>query len=429
MQSTDAAPFFAQPVSTSTTAVKARRSKARRITATDAGQLDLAVGSSGGDVDRLRDHVRAGARNVSGVYLMRGAHGDVLYVGKSTQLRTRLLSYFRLPWPEHRHARMLRETASLEWEETPSEFAALLREVRLIRAHLPRYNTKSARPLQRWWVITSSHGPAPRLRVQRASAAMRDRTSNRGGIIGPFSSRAPLVEALRVLNDALGLRDCPDRVRMLLRDAGDLFDEVAYPQLARTPGCHRYETRRCLGPCVGACSASEYRAQLTRAQAVLEGRDDAPQQALQREMAIASAAMSYERAGWLRDRLAALHELDAQLARVREAVARPSGLYAVPGRDGDDRVYLIRHGRVIDEARCTDLAAISVLERRAGQQDTMASGIAPDHLDEVMMIGHWFRTQRSVTEGVRGSVVDALQTLTAGLAGGMLEVENTREPR
>ena len=78
-----------------------------------AEQLAFSVGSDETDVARLRDHVRAGARNVPGVYVMRGAHGDVLYVGKSTQLRTRLLSYFRLPWPEHRHARMLRETASI----------------------------------------------------------------------------------------------------------------------------------------------------------------------------------------------------------------------------------------------------------------------------------------------------------------------------
>lgn len=418
MRSTDAAVSFVPPASTEPTPTTARSTqsrstkpwstkpwstKSRGTTAIAAEQLDLAVGSSNADVGRLRDHVRAGARNVTGVYLMRGAHGDVLYVGKSTQLRTRLLSYFRLPWPEHRHARMLRETASLEWEETPSEFAALLREIRLIRAHLPRYNTKSARPLHRWWVITVSDGPAPRLRVQRASAAMRGRAPGHAGIIGPFSSRAPLVEALRVLNDALGLRDCPDRVRLMLRDADELFDHVQYPQLARTPGCHRYETRRCLGPCVGACSAAEYRTQLTRARAVLEGRDDSPQQTLVREMAVASAALSYERAGWLRDRLASLQELDVQLRRVREAVAQPSGVYAVPGRDGDDRLYLIRYGRVIEEARCTDLTAMAALQRRADQPDTGASGIAPDHLDEVMMIGQWFKTRPMETDGVQRS--------------------------
>jgi excinuclease ABC subunit C len=324
---------------------------------------------------------------------MRGAHGDVLYVGKSTQLRTRLMSYFRLPWPAHRHARMLRETASIEWEEQPSEFAALLREVRLIRAHLPRYNRRSARPLDKWWVITIGDGPAPRLRVQRAGVAVRAGGTSHAGIIGPFTSRAPLVEALRVLNDALGLRDCPDRVRFMFRESAELFDEAQYPQLARTPGCHRYETRRCLGPCVGAASEGEYRVQLSRARAVLEGRDDTPQQSLVREMAHASAALSYERAGWLRDRLAALQELDVQLERVREAVTRPSGLYEVPGLNGDDRTYLIRHGRVIAEARSADADAMDALRRRFEYAEATPIGIAPDHLDEVLMISQWFRSR------------------------------------
>lgn len=369
------------------------------------------------DVARLREQVRGGARNVPGVYIMRGAHGQVLYVGKSTQLRTRLLSYFRLPWPEHRHARMLRETAHIDWEEQPSEFAALLREVRLIRAHLPRYNIKSARPLHRWWVITLTGGPAPRLKVQRASAALRaksgDSTMARSTLIGPFTSRAPLVQALRVLNDALGLRDCPDRVRMNLRDAVDLFDEVTYPQFARTPDCHRYETRRCLGPCVGGCSASEYRTQLVRARAVLEGQDTSPQQSLVREMAVASAALSYERAGWIRDRLAALQELDVQLLRVRESVSRPSGVYAVAGRDGDDVVYLIRQGRVVQEARCTDLEAMSALQRQAAMPDTPTLGIPADQLDEVLMVEQWFRSR----DGVSASVVEALQQLQAEVVG------------
>jgi len=344
------------------------------------------------------------------VYIMRGAHGDVLYVGKSTQLRTRLLSYFRLPWPEHRHARMLRETASIEWEETPSEFAALLREVRLIRAHLPRYNVRSARPLDKWWVITIGDGPAPRLRIQRASAAMR--TAGRGSVVGPFANRRPLVEALRVLNDALGLRDCSERVPMILRDAGDLFDDVAYPALARTPGCHRYETKRCLGPCVGACGEYEYRAQLTRARAVLEGRDDAPQQQLVREMSVASAALSYERAGWLRDRLTALQELEAQLSRVREAITRPSFVYAVRGEDGDDRLYLVRHGRVVQEAKCADMHAVDALHGRAREQLAATHAAPANQLDELLMIEQWFRTRPRELAFAAATVVEALQTLT-----------------
>src|SRR5688500_1137020 len=82
----------ARPASASksarTSASAEKKAKAAR------SQLDLAVGSPEADVAHLRDHVRSGARNHPGVYLMRGPHGEILYVGKSTQLRTRLLSYF-----------------------------------------------------------------------------------------------------------------------------------------------------------------------------------------------------------------------------------------------------------------------------------------------------------------------------------------------
>jgi len=366
------------------------------------------VGAADGNVGRLRDEVRAAAKNEPGVYLMRGAHGEVLYVGKSTQLRTRLLSYFRLPWPAHRHARLLRETARIEWEPQPSDFAALLREVRLIRAHLPRYNVRGARPLDRWWVITIASGPAPRLRIQRAAAAARSRTPAQ--LIGPFASRRPLVEALRVLNDTLGLRDCPDRIPMHVGDDPELFD-TAHPALQRTPGCHRFETRRCLGPCVGAPSAAEYGAQLSRARAVLEGHDDSPHQQLVREMSVASAAMAFERAGWLRNRLAALQSLEEQLQRIRAGLARPSLVLAIRGRDADDRLYLLRQGRVIGEARVTDPDAVQALATLEGLPMQAPSGTTVDQFEELLMLEQWMRAH---PDTVTTDTVDgALARLTA----------------
>jgi len=404
MRSTGAAPSSAR------TANGNARGKSR---ARLAIQLDLSVGSPDADVQRLRAQVREQMRNVPGVYLMRGIHGEVLYVGKSTQVRTRLLSYFRLPWPEHRHARLLRETSRIEWEPMPSEFAALLREVRLIRAHLPKYNIKAARPLDKWWVITVAGGPAPRLRIQRASAAARAKQAAQ--VIGPFASRRPLVEALRVLNDALGLRDCTDRVPMVLHDAVDLFDDIVHPSLTRTPGCHRYETRRCLGPCIGATTEYVYRAQLSRARAVLEGRDDSPHQQLVREMSVASAALSYERAGWLRDRLTALQELDAQLTRVREAITKPSFVYAMPGRDGDDRLYLVRHGRVVAEARCTEVESVTALQALEQRGVQVPTGAVVDQLDELLMIESWFRTRPNDVALKADTVVGALEALARNL--------------
>ncbi|MHB1298600.1 MAG: nucleotide excision repair endonuclease, partial [Gemmatimonadaceae bacterium] len=78
-------------------------------------------------IDTMLAQVKDLCRDVPGVYRMTSADGEVIYVGKSKSLRTRLLSYFRAKFPLDKGARILREAATLEWEPLPSEFAALLR--------------------------------------------------------------------------------------------------------------------------------------------------------------------------------------------------------------------------------------------------------------------------------------------------------------
>src|SRR5665213_1555736 len=76
----------------------------------------------------MRAVVRETARNEPGVYRMIADNGEIVYVGKSKQIRSRLLSYFRASYPEDKGARILREAVKVEWDYEPSEFAALLCE-------------------------------------------------------------------------------------------------------------------------------------------------------------------------------------------------------------------------------------------------------------------------------------------------------------
>src|SRR5690242_21521983 len=70
---------------------------------------------------RMRAAVTTDARDRPGVYRMHGSSGEVVYVGKSKRLRTRLLSYFRGKYPEDKGARIIREAVRIDWEYTPSE--------------------------------------------------------------------------------------------------------------------------------------------------------------------------------------------------------------------------------------------------------------------------------------------------------------------
>ena len=81
----------------------------------------------------MRASVRAECKDRPGIYRMHSADGEVVYVGKSKKIRTRLMSYFRCSFPEDKGARILREAARIDWEYTPSEFAALLLELQQIK--------------------------------------------------------------------------------------------------------------------------------------------------------------------------------------------------------------------------------------------------------------------------------------------------------
>ena len=96
--------------------------------------------ASDSELEAMRAHVRANAADRPGVYRMLSADGEIVYVGKSKQVRSRLLSYFRCEYPEEKGARILREARSIDWEYCPSEFAALITELRLIKRLRPRYN-------------------------------------------------------------------------------------------------------------------------------------------------------------------------------------------------------------------------------------------------------------------------------------------------
>src|SRR6266404_5467519 len=115
----------------------------------------------------MRSNVKESAADRPGVYRMLSSDGEILYVGKSKRVRTRLLSYFRCAFPEDKGARIVRDAERIEWEYVPSEFAALLEELRLIKRFRPRFNVAMKRDARNHCFIKITKGPAPKLVVVR----------------------------------------------------------------------------------------------------------------------------------------------------------------------------------------------------------------------------------------------------------------------
>src|SRR5919202_5881275 len=185
--------------------------------------------TSDAQLDAMRGDVRERAADRPGIYRMVAADGEVVYVGKSKRVRTRLLSYFRCSYPEDKGARILREAERIEWDYTPSEFAALLEELRLIKRYRPRLNVAMKRDARHFCFIKVTRGAAAKLLVVRGAS------DDAAAYYGPFHGAYRLEEGVRELNDVLGLRDCALDYKMHFADQHELL------QLARTPGCIRYE--------------------------------------------------------------------------------------------------------------------------------------------------------------------------------------------
>jgi excinuclease ABC subunit C len=364
----------------------------------------------------LRERVRADCTNKPGVYRMLSATGSVIYVGQSRVLRTRLLSYFRATGRRHKGARILRHAFDIQWEYTPTEFSALLRELRLIKQHRPHFNTMMVTDDWPRAYIALTGGPVPGLRV-----VPRSDDPNAVALFGPFRKVGFLRESVRALADAMGLRDCALEEAELISltrasrapalwfaDDDPPSRSAKSPRRTRAPGCLRHELGSCAGPCVGAGERAAYHGQAATIRAFLEGQSDAPVVALTRAMQEASQALEFERAAVIRDRLERVQWLHQRVQHFHANMDRLTFRYETAGPDGDPWVYLIRRGTVRAELPVPQTAAerkaLAALAKRIFQGPDPTGADIPLHdLDEFYLVASWFRrrpTEKARTSGV-----------------------------
>ena len=343
----------------------------------------------------LRAQVAEACERRPGVYRMLGPTGNVLYVGQSRALRARLLSYFRARGRRSKPARILRHAFALEWEYTNTEFAALLRELRLIKQYRPTFNAAMVvDDIPRGYVALSG-GDVPGL-----SIVPRSDDPQAVALFGPFRRVAKLREAVRALADATGVRDCS-------------LEEGAFRGASRSrpPGCLRHALGVCPGPCIGAGDGAAYRRAADDVRAFLEGRSDGPVRLLQGAMQEASDALEFERAGIVRDRLAHVGWLYERVQQFRANVDRLTFRYHAIGPDEREWVYLIRRGTVRAElplpATPEEGAALEAAARRVYEGPDPRGRDLPTHdLDEFYLVSSWFRRRA----GELGRVRPALGT-------------------
>ncbi|HYM74097.1 MAG TPA: excinuclease ABC subunit UvrC [Stellaceae bacterium] len=250
-----------------------------------AAELEPAPAPTGGVANGVAV-LRAALKTVPaspGVYRMLDRKGDAVYVGKARNLKARVQNYTHPVGLSNRLRRMVAETTALEIVVTATEAEALLLECNMIKRLMPRFNVllrdDKSFPLIH---ITADH-QFPQLTKHRGA---RDKG---GAYFGPFASAGAVNRTLITLQKAFLLRSCSDSI----------FAN-------RTRPCLLFQIKRCSAPCVGRIGEADYAALIDEATGFLSGRSADVQQRLAVEMETAAAALDFEAAAMLRDRIRAL---------------------------------------------------------------------------------------------------------------------------
>src|SRR5580698_3439738 len=288
-----------------------------------------------------------------GVYRMLDSDGQILYVGKARNLKSRVASYFQPSNVQPKVQALIAKTAGMEVTITNSDTEALLLEFNLIKKHRPRFNVVLRDDKTFPYLHVETQHEFPRVTFYRGSR------KEPGRFFGPYPSAGAVRDTLQQLQKLFRLRNCDD----------NYFANRSRP-------CLQYQIQRCTAPCVGLISKENYARDVGAAIKVLEGRNDEVTQDLGRRMEAAAERLHFEEAAQLRDQLAKLKAVQAQQI-VTADIDHDADVIAIASGNGEYCVALmfIRAGRSLGSTTFFPKAPL------AEPQEVLAAFVAQYYLE------------------------------------------------
>ena len=310
-----------------------------------------------------------------GVYLMKDASGQVIYVGKAKCLKDRLSSYYSQPLGYTRKMDgLLQNVKEIETRVLGSELEALLLESRLIKELQPVYNVQLRNYELYPFIKIDVQHQFPRV------YATREVMADGARYFGPFRSRRMVDLTIELVQKIFPLRTCTRSLP---------------PQARPTDPCLRLHLGRCAAPCRGDADADAYAQVITQVCAFLGGEREDLLERLRRQMFQASQQLNFERAAWLRD---AIHSADELLIgqRLITGAVEANNLFIVypSARAGHIEIFLIRHGRLIQqecvpqEPAALEQTIRTLLEVAAGLGEAPHI-VGKAEVDQINIISRW----------------------------------------
>ena len=261
-----------------------------------------------------------------GVYLMRDAAGEVLYVGKAASLRHRLRSYFA---SGARHARKVRNMVArisdFEFILTESESEALILECNLIKEHKPPYNVRLKDDKSYPFIKIDTTEDFPQVYITR-------KVANDGArYFGPFASAYSVRRTLALLKKLFPYRSCT---------------KVITGNDPRP--CLDFYIHRCIGPCIGAVDQFQYAEVIDQVVMFLEGKTSAVARDIEKRMRQAAEALEFERASILRDQHRAIEKI-SEGQKVLHLTSENADVIAMAPAAAEAwvEVFFIRQGKMV----------------------------------------------------------------------------------
>ena len=256
-----------------------------------------------------------------GVYRMYNAQDDIIYVGKASNLKSRLSSYFQKTVDNRKTQALVSHIAQVQTTVTASAAEALLLEQNLIKEHRPRYNVVLRDDKSYPYVYISTSTDYPRLSYQRGARKAP------GKYIGPYPSAGSVKRSLKLVQKLFRVRQCED----------SYFKNRSRP-------CLQYQIKRCTAPCVGRISVDDYRHDVDMTIQVLEGKSQEVVQGLVTRMEEASVALEFETAARLRDQIGSLKAVSDLSSDMREGGNVDYVAAVCNGGQSCVQVFFVRNG-------------------------------------------------------------------------------------
>ncbi|MCY0881644.1 MAG: excinuclease ABC subunit UvrC [Firmicutes bacterium] len=267
-----------------------------------------------------------------GVYLMKNADNEIIYVGKALSLKSRVRSYFQdAARLAPKVQAMMRHVKDFEIIVTDTEVEALILEATLIKQHQPHYNIRLKDDKSYPYLRLTWEEEFPRLIIARKATEPRSR------YFGPYTRAQSVRETIQLLRRIFPIRNCTNqRLRNAVRP------------------CLQYHIKRCDAPCMHWVEADVYRKMMRQVELFLEGKVDTVEKELLQQLQEAAEALQFERAAQLRDQIKAVREMTEQQKVSSEAGRDLDAIsWVIADSDAYVQVFIVRSGRLVGRESLT----------------------------------------------------------------------------